>query len=227
MDEKTTGGGNPFTSPALVEGYEAWYEKTGHRADQLEKALLQRLSTDFPHAHTLLELGCGTGHFSRWFAGLGLGVTGMDISRPMVREATSRSELPFFQGDALRLPLANSSFDLAALITTLEFLTDPLQGLSEALRVARQGLILGVLNRHSVLGRHLQRRDEPPWDAARFFTPEELSDLVQRAAGTLQIQIRWRTTLYPLLPFSLPLPGGGFIGMRVQIARNRNKTRVQ
>lgn len=227
MDEKTAAGINPFTNPALVEGYEAWYETTGNRADQLEKALLQRLTTDFPRAHTLLEIGCGTGHFSRWFAVLGLCVTGMDISRLMLKEATQRSELPHFQGDALRLPLANNSFDLAALITALEFLPDPLQGLSESFRVARQGLILGVLNRHSVLGMQLQRSHEPPWDTARFFTPKELSDLVQQAAGTVPIQIRWRTTLFPLLPFSLPLPGGGFMGLRVQIERDVHKTRVQ
>ncbi|MGM0373529.1 MAG: class I SAM-dependent methyltransferase [Chloroflexota bacterium] len=227
MDEKTTGGGNPFTNPALTEGYENWYETTGRRADRLEKALLQRFTADFPHAHTLLEIGCGTSHFSRWFAALGLRVTGMDISRSMLREATQRSDLPHFLGDALRLPLANGSFDLAALITTLEFLPDPLQGLSEGFRVARQGLILGVLNRHSVLGMKLQRSNEPPWDEARLFTPKELSDLVQQAAGTRKIQIKWRTTLYPLLPFSLPLPGGGFIGIRVQIERDIHRTRVQ
>ena len=34
---------NPFWDPDLVEGYEAWYEGPGRRADRLEKALLQRL----------------------------------------------------------------------------------------------------------------------------------------------------------------------------------------
>ena len=52
--------------------YEAWYETAGRRADRLEKALFKQLMTGFPHAHTLLEIGCGTGHFARWFGELGL-----------------------------------------------------------------------------------------------------------------------------------------------------------
>jgi SAM-dependent methyltransferase len=188
---------------------------------------LQRLTADFPHAHTLLEIGSGTGHFTRWFAALGLCVTGMDISRSMLRESARRSRLAHVEGDALRLPTVNGSFDLAALITTLEFLADPLQGLSEALRVARQGLLLGVLNRRSIWGLHLQRRGKPPWNAARLFTPNELAGMVRQGARAAHINIHWRTTLYPLLPFSLLLPGGGFIGMSVQIKRDGNKTGVQ
>lgn len=68
---------NPFASSALVAGYEAWYETTGHHAGCLEKALLRRLMTGFPQASTLLEVGCGTGHFARWFSEHGLQVMGL------------------------------------------------------------------------------------------------------------------------------------------------------
>lgn len=46
--------------------YEAWYETPeGRRADSLEKAVLRWLLRDV-RADRVLEIGCGTGHFSRW-----------------------------------------------------------------------------------------------------------------------------------------------------------------
>ena len=149
-------GRNPFTDLAIVAGYEAWYQTTGRRADRLEKALLGRLLTGFPGPSTILEVGCGTGHFTRWFSEWGLQAVGLDLSRPMLVEATHLESPPCVRGDGLALPFATQAFDLVALITTLEFTPDPVHVLAEALRVARHGLILGVLNRQSVLGRQLK-----------------------------------------------------------------------
>ena len=203
---------NPFSNPDLVTGYEEWYQTTGRRADRLEKALLERLLAGFP-ARTLLEVGCGTGHFSRWFTDQGLQVVALDRSLPMLTEATGRGGLPYLLGDALALPFADDSFDLVSLITTLEFLPDPSQALVEAFRVARLGLLLGVLNRHSLLGRQLKAKGGPVWEAARLFTPAELNRLVQRAAAGAQVHVAWRTTLWPIWGRPLPLPWGGFIGL--------------
>jgi len=206
---------NPFTDAALVENYEAWYTTTGRRADRLEKALLKQLLAAFPTAHTLLEIGCGTAHFTRWFESQGLQVIGLDSSLPMLEEAKSLESPPGLRGDALKTPLASDSFDLVAMITTLDFLPDPLGSLIEALRVSRQGLILGVLNAQSKLGRQLEKIRNPPWDAAHLFSVKELLRLIRRAVGGDQVKISWWTTLWPLLPFALPLPWGGFIGVRV------------
>lgn len=75
---------NPFADPARVARYENWYQTTGRRADRLEKALLRRLLVNFKSAHTILEVGCGTGHFTRWFNELGLYAVGLDVSPPML-----------------------------------------------------------------------------------------------------------------------------------------------
>ena len=149
--------GNPFADSAVVSGYEAWYETTGRRADRLEKALLKQLLARFPQASTILEVGCGTGHFTRWFGEQSLQAMGLDLSRSMLTEAACLGSPPCVRGDALALPLSTAAFDLVALITTLEFLPEPIQALAEALRVARQGLVLGVLNRQSLLGRQSKR----------------------------------------------------------------------
>lgn len=209
---------NPFTNSTLVAGYEAWYETTGCRADRLEKALLKRLLAGFSRARTLLEVGCGTGHFTRWFGEQGLQAMGLDLSPPMLAEAVRLGGPPCVLGDALALPFLDGAFDLVALITTLEFVADPVQVLVEAVRVARHGLILGVLNRQSLLAWRRERSGEALWQMARFFTPAELVRLVvQQAAAGKRVKIVWRTALWPGWPGELPLPWGGFIGMAVSM----------
>ena len=148
---------NPFENPAFVVGYEAWYETTGRRADRLEKALLQKLLDGFPTVHTLLEVGCGTGHFTRWFQERDLQAVGLDMSTPMLVEAVRLGRLQCVYGDALSLPFSNNTLDIVTLITTLEFIPEPVLAIAEAFRVARFGLILGVLNRQSILGWQLKQ----------------------------------------------------------------------
>jgi len=208
---------NPFDNSAIVAGYEAWYHATGRRADRLEKALLEQLLTGFPHVSTVLEVGCGTGHFTRWFSEHGMQAMGLDLSPPMLVEAVRLGSPPCVLGDALALPFPTGAFDMVALITTLEFVPDPVHVLADALRVARYGLILGVLNRQSVLCRQLTRKGGPVWEAARFYTPAELGRLVRRAAAGRPVKVVWRTTLWPVWPRALPLPCGGFIGMAVSL----------
>jgi ubiquinone/menaquinone biosynthesis C-methylase UbiE len=209
--------GNPFADPDLVEGYEDWYRTTGRRADRLEKAILAELLARFRRPCNLLEVGCGTGHFARWFRETGLQVTGLDLSLPMLAEAARLGSPPCVCGNGLALPFAAGAFDLVALVTTLEFVPRPARALAEALRVTRQGVILGVLNRHSVLGRRLKRQGGPVWGVAHLYTPGELVRLVHRAATSKPIALHWRTTLWPLWPTALPLPWGAFIGMAIEL----------
>jgi SAM-dependent methyltransferase len=208
---------NPFADPANVSGYEAWYETVGRRADRLEKGLLRRLLVCFPGARTLLEVGCGTGHFTRWFCEQTLRAAGLDVSAVMLAEAVRLGSRRCVLGNGLALPFATGAFDLSALITTLEFVADPAQALVEAMRISRYGLILGVLNRHSMLGLRLKRSGQPLWQKAHFFTPSELAHLAQHAAAGKPIRIMWRTSLWPLWPGPLPLPWGGFIGLVIQV----------
>jgi ubiquinone/menaquinone biosynthesis C-methylase UbiE len=135
----------------------------------------------------------------------------------MLAEATCLGNAPHVEGDALALPFSSRAFDLVALVTTLEFLPEPVRALSEASRVARKGLILGTLNRQSLLGRSLKREGGPIWGIARFFTLGKLIEMVQAAVGK-RARIVWRTTLWPAWPAVLPLPWGGFIGMAVRLA---------
>jgi SAM-dependent methyltransferase len=135
----------------------------------------------------------------------------------MLAEAARLDSPPCVQGDALALPLSDGAFDLVALVTTPEFVPEPVQALAEALRVARRGLVLGVLNRESLLGRQLKQESGPIWGIARFFTPATLIDTVRSAAAGRPLKIEWRTTLWPVWLGALPLPWGGSVGMAVTL----------
>jgi len=209
---------NPFDDPALASRYEEWYAGAGRGADILEKELLGKLLSMFPKARSVLEVGCGTGHFTRWLADRSLDTVGLDNSEPMLNEARRVGGAAYLQGDALSLPLADRSYDVAMLITTLEFVADPARALAEAVRVARQGVLLGVLNRWSLLTLRYRLSGKPMWRSARFFGPWELTKMVRRAAGPRARTVAWRTTLWPISGVrDLPLPWGGFIGMVVQL----------
>jgi SAM-dependent methyltransferase len=202
----------------IAAHYEAWYGTSeGRRADAPEKTVLGWLLESVPRANSVLEIGCGTGHFGRWLSQRGLTPVGSDLSAAMLAQARALDGVPLVQGDALRLPFADDTFDVTALITTLEFLTLPRQALVEALRVSWHGIILGVLNRWSLLG--LQRRwagllRPTVYDAARFYGVGELRRLLRSVADG-KARIVWRTTLFSRAwPWAqMPVPWGGFIGM--------------
>ncbi|HSC94417.1 MAG TPA: class I SAM-dependent methyltransferase [Burkholderiales bacterium] len=220
---KNRSAANPFDDPALARRYQEWYATKGRRADILEKELLGKLLRLFPRAHSVLEVGCGTGHFTRWLAERGLDAVGVDISEPMLNEARRMGGPRYLPGDAHALPFADRSYDVAALITTLEFVADPARALAEAVRVARQGLLLGVLNRWSLVAARYRSSGKAMWKCARFFGAGELALLAQRAAGPRAGEIVWRTTLWPIPGVrDLPLPWGGFIGMAMQLREESN-----
>lgn len=213
-----TGATNPFDDSTLASRYEDWYAGKGRQADLLEKQLLAKLLAEFPQAKSVLDVGCGTGHFTRWLGERGLQAVGLDISEIMLAEARRRNGAEYVHGDAQALPFGDRTCDLVALITTLEFVPDPDRAIAEALRIARQGLLLGVLNRWSLLTLLYRWSGKPIWKSAHFFTPGELNTLIRKIGGKRVEEIRYRTTLWPV-PFitDLPLPWGGFIGMTVRL----------
>jgi len=166
---------NPFDDLTLAAGYEAWYETEGRAADRLERDLLGRLLAVFPAARSVLEIGTGTGHFARWMHAMGWQVIGLDVSEPMLAEAVRRSGPRYVRADAGALPLAGTVFDVALMVTTLEFLPDPILALREAARVVRCGIVLGVLNRWHSLAWQRRRSGLPLWQVAHFYSPPELT----------------------------------------------------
>lgn len=201
-------------------GYTDWYTtRRGRRTDSAERALLAWLLTHFPSARSVLEVGCGTGHFTRWLATQSLRLVGLDRSPGMLAEMRRRApDIPAVLGDAHCLPFGNGATDLVVYVTALEFLEDPTRSLAEATRVARQGVILVVLNRWSLGG--LSRRwgpqsRQPLLSQARGWSLAALRTLVRDSAAWRFRNILWTSALFPGCPSQVlaPIPVGEVIGL--------------
>jgi len=204
--------------------YEQWFDTPfGRRTDSVERAILGRLLEDYRGAGPVLEVGSGTGHFARWFAGMGFSAVGLDVSAAMLAVARNLApNVDALLGEAMHLPFADSSFDLVAMITSLEFIAQPEAALKEAARVARRGILLGVLNSISPIAvwRRLRRSGKRgAYGHARFYSPYGLERLVRRSLGTNAVALRWQTGLYPVpwLDGLTCLPFGAFVGMSVHL----------
>jgi ubiquinone/menaquinone biosynthesis C-methylase UbiE len=205
--------------------YEAWYSTPrGQRAARAEDALLAWLLAFFTATCRVLEVGCGTGHFTAGLAAKGLLVVGLDRSPAMLTEMHRRfPDIPIILGDAHRLPIKAAVVDLSVFVTTLEFLEAPAVALAEAVRVARQGLVVVALNRWSLGG--LSRR----WGSqarhsllsqAQDYSVRSLHSTVRQAAGKRLQRVHWASTLLPAGLWSVraPIPVGDVIGLVAVLA---------
>jgi len=171
----------------IAQNYEKWYNTPeGKYADKLEKDLFLKLVKP-KRGQSILDIGCGTGHFSFWFHSLGLNAIGIDISPDMLRVARDMAkirktmDIKFIKEDAYNLPFLDDSFDLVVLITTLEFLSQPEKALSEAFRVCRGKIFLGVLSKWSLLSFKRKLKTlfrESVYRKARFYSLRELKKLI-------------------------------------------------
>ena len=165
-------------------------------------------------ARTILDVGCGTGYFTDWYRQLGLRAFGCDRSIAMVHAGQKLHPFVSCFGDALCLPFTSDAVDLVSFVTILEFVTDPRLALSEGLRVARKGVILGVINRCSLIGWRYRWKGGPIWGVAHLYTPGELKRMVAETINQ-PYDVVCRTTLWPFFQKDSHLPWGGFIGLAI------------
>lgn len=115
------------------------------------KRRLARLAGAHP-GDQALDLCCGTGDISFALAQQGATVTGLDFSKEMLAVADARNPMSdvrnpkFLQGDAQKLPFADSSFDIVTVGYGLRNLASWETGLAEMVRVAKPGARLLVLD---------------------------------------------------------------------------------
>ena len=171
-----------FDFGAVAEEYDTYYDNAvGQQIDQLEQRLVAR---HLAHRDTgpLLEIGCGTGHWTAYFAARGFTVTALDVSPEMLTIARRKRirGAVFVSGDARGLGCDDGSQERIAAITSLEFVPDRASALAEIQRVLRPGgwLLIGCLNAESALGRSKGQSDI--YRDAQFFTPEGLKQVLAR-----------------------------------------------
>jgi len=175
-----------FDFDLVADSYDSWYaSRRGAMYDRLEKKLIANFLPADAEGKKLLEIGCGTGHWSTFFSKYGFEVTGLDISERMINAALQKGipNVSFHIADGHLLPFADDSFDLTAAIATLEFVRDTDAVLREMIRCTRKRgrILLGVLNGLSKVNRQRRRQDSPEnlYAAARLFSPVELKEFLE------------------------------------------------
>ncbi len=111
------------------------------------RRVVTRLKPLLTNDARVLDVGCGTGDLSiELFEKTAARVTGIDFCRPMLKLAKAKApRLAFIEGDALRLPFADASFEGLTIGFALRNLASVEEGLRELLRVLKPGGVVAIL----------------------------------------------------------------------------------
>ncbi|MBI3431132.1 MAG: class I SAM-dependent methyltransferase [Hydrogenophilales bacterium] len=199
--------------------YDAWYATPrGRWIGETEYALAARLLA-LQAGDSLLDVGCGTGWFTRRAAADGLVATGLDPDPVWLDYARAHSSpaLGWVQGDARDLPFASASFDHVLSIAALCFVDDERQAVAEIVRVARRRFAIGWLNRTSLLYKEKGKEGgRGAYQGARWHTVREVRvlfsglpvrNLKLRSAVFLPSGTIWARLLEQGVPAVLPWGG--------------------
>jgi ubiquinone/menaquinone biosynthesis C-methylase UbiE len=202
-------------SPPENEEPRRWFrcaqrKQSAHRFDawlnspegQLTRDLRQRLLLDLVRpkwGESVLHVGCASGETMCMLADAGTHVAGIDSSTVELRE--TRHRLGAFwlaQGEAIALPFADESFDIAIVDGSLEFIEDPAAAVRELARVARKRIYVATINPWSLraVALRLGARWQPPFYAdARFYSLPRMLRLL-----TIAETVRWHWGAVPHVP---------------------------
>lgn len=212
-----------FFNRNYTDTYEQWYEGRYKRAETWQKKVMEQLVSGDARVKTLLEFGCGTARFTRWWKDIGIEATGGDISPFMLSQAKHLFEGDLVMADSHHMPFKNQTFDALAFITTFEYYRDPVKVIREAARVARYGIAMGMMNRYSlkVVRRRVQQLfgKNPFYITATFYSPEKLIEIIHRALDGREYTIQWTCTglpaWFPVQQWGIPV--GDFFGLYVRL----------
>lgn len=166
--------------------YDQWFEK--HSAVYQSEILA--IQQAMPQNKKAIEIGVGTGRFVE-----PLKIKyGVEPSENMAKAAEKRG-ITVFRAFAENLPIDNSSFDFALMVTTVCFLSDIPTAFSEVHRILKpQGeIILAIIDKNSELGRQYEKEKSTNkfYRDAHFHSTEELTKLL-RQSGFQNFQY-WQT----------------------------------
>ncbi|MGE3758579.1 MAG: methyltransferase domain-containing protein [Pseudobdellovibrionaceae bacterium] len=188
--------------------YDKWFDE--HPA--VFKSELKALEVFFPKSGVSLEVGAGTGRFTK-----ALDITyGLEPS-PAMREIAKSRGIKVMDGVAEALPYPDSHFDSVVFVTTLCFVDDLTKALKETYRVLKTNgvIVTGIIDKDSTLGKQYQKSKSPFYTNAHFISAVELE---QRLLSTGFQEIKSCQTLVKdpktLLRAEEPISGhglGGFI----------------
>lgn len=211
-----------FFNREHTDTYEQWYEGRYKRAEIWQKKVMEQLVKKDERIKTLLEFGCGTTRFTRWWKDIGIEASGGDISPLMLSQAVHLFDGDLVMADSHHMPFRDDTFDTLAFITTFEYYKDPVRVIQESARVAKYGIAMGMMNRNSpkFIRRRVQQAfgKNPFYVTANFYTPATLTAIIHEALKGREYSIEWTCTglpkWSPIQQWSVPF--GDFFGLYVR-----------
>jgi ubiquinone/menaquinone biosynthesis C-methylase UbiE len=180
---------NFMLSSVVPRVYERWWRpalgrvaKGAYGPGMNEEKRIARLLLALSPGDGVLDVGCGTGNFTRDFAksvgpdGL---VVGLDVSQTMLTRAVRDTaaagfeQVAYVRADAADAPFVNASFDAVCCFAALNLFADPYAALDSFTRVLTPGGRLAIFT--SVRGRSVPLRA-----AERVFQAQSGMNLFER-----------------------------------------------
>ncbi len=187
-----------------VKAYEAWSNLPANRSAFANETRLMMELLKPMRGRRVLDIGCGTGALMSAFMELGLSVTGIDPSPYMLDAAAAaldcRAELR--RGVAEELPFDDNAFHYVCMVKTLSFVDNPRAAISEAFRVAKDRVFIGILHRPAIakMRRFIKRSsDKASFEGTRLVGVRELKKIARNLLGDVPITQRTLHNL-PLTP---------------------------
>ncbi len=180
-----------------IHPYDEWYQTPiGRLIDERRKKIMVDMISP-KCGERLLCVGFAAAHYMSFFRTKDCLVTGLERSVEMLSAARQRigDHGDFYLGDAEDLPFSDNEFDIVILIFTLETSNDPQRVISEAIRVCKGRVFLGVLNKYP-LSRSYRNQWEfgSPPAPLRFYHIGELTRMIKNQLG--EASIRWGSVFF-------------------------------
>lgn len=206
-DLESTGATQDLMLTRVVPAiYERWWRPALGRAmkgatgpGMDEEIRIARLLLGLSGGHTVLDVACGPGNFTRAFAktvgpeGLAIGVDASEtmLSRGAADNARSGlGNIALIRGDAVRLPFEDGSFDAVCCFAALHLFADPHDALADMARVLRPGGRIAIM---TSVRRQITLRPLKPvlqrTSGMRIFEHDEVVDAL-RALGFADVHQR-------------------------------------
>ncbi|TCK06677.1 class I SAM-dependent methyltransferase [Phorcysia thermohydrogeniphila] len=219
----------------VAEEYDSFFEtEFGKKVFSFERELLLKVLED-KRDKEILEVGCGTGIWIKTLVEEGFKEPiGIDISEDMLRVARRKGLKKLVRGDAHHLPFKKNSVDVVLFITSLEFIGDGRKAFVEAVKVAKEAVVVGFLNKYSLLSAYRYFKSllkATAYRKANFLSLDEIKSFA-RFAREITDKIVTFDTFYTTLNlcvdgflsdrierklgFNLPIGGFGVVRFRVK-----------
>lgn len=167
----------------IANRYDSWFETPlGRKIYLSEKNCIENLIKK-SNQEVAIDLGIGTGLFTKILKEKGYKIVGLDISDQMLKIAKDRGYEVIKHDLNKKLPLSDESFNFAFSMTSIEFLSKPEELIEEVYRILKKDgeFLLITLNSISIWA--VVRRvkglfiKDYIFNKGRFYSPKNLKNL--------------------------------------------------